>query len=177
LDIETSGLSPTNDEILVVGMLCNDNFQQFVKGKNLSSYYIDEYVMMHEPENIVTYNGIKFDIKFLEHFGCETFANINQKDLMHLCHNNDIKGGLKATEQHFGIERKETPLNYFQQVALWKRWEHANDNNSLNRYLRYNQEDVMNLPKVEQEVDKMQARKVASYNSFKKAFLEKHKRK
>ena len=174
LDIETSGLSSTNDDILIVGMLCDDNFQQFVKGRNLSFYYIDEYVMMHEPKNIVTYNGINFDMKFLEAFGCETFSNINQKDLMHLCHNNNIKGGLKATEKILGIERKEEPLNYFQQKAIWKRWEEKADYNSLTRFLRYNEEDVMNLPKVEEQLDKIQAKKQATYNAFKKKFLEKH---
>jgi len=178
LDIETSGLSINNDEILIVGLLIKDHFQHFIKGINLSSYYIDEFIMMYEPTEIVTYNGIRFDVPFLvDNLGCETLSNLNQKDLMILCHNNNIKGGLKKAEQYFGIERTETPLNYFQQRALWKRWDYNQDEQSLNRILKYNEDDVRNLQILEEKLDNIQKRKDASYSVFKKAFLTKNKNK
>ena len=76
VDIETTGLSPTKDEITIIGLLCDNTFEQFTKNVNLKAYYIDEFIMMYEPTEVVGYNSNKFDIVFMEQFGVETLDNL-----------------------------------------------------------------------------------------------------
>ena len=173
VDIETTGLSPTNDEITIIGLLCNGEFQQFIEHINLKAYYVDEFIMMHEPTEVVGYNSNKFDIPFMESFGVETLSNLKQTDLMYQCHSLNLKGGLKAVEKILGIERKYEPLNFFQQKALWKKWINNNDWSALDRLLAYNREDVINLPSVEEKLKQRLGKKEKSNSMFKKAYAKK----
>lgn len=173
LDIETTGLSPTNDKITIIGMLCNDNFEQFVENINLRAYYIDEFIMMYEPTEIVGYNSNNFDIPFMVSFGVETLDKLKQVDLMHKCHNLNIKGGLKKTEKMLGIERKHEPLNFFQQKALYKKWINNNDHEALDRLLKYNKEDVCNLPLLEQKLKEKQEKQDKKHAMLRKAYYKK----
>ena len=168
VDIETTGLSPANDEITIVGLLCGDTFEQFTKNVNLKAYYIDEYIMMHEPTEVVGYNSNRFDIPFMESFGIETLSNLKQVDLMIQCHNLNLKGGLKKVESILGIERQHEPLNFFQQKALWKKWINTNDWSALDRLLAYNKEDVMNLPLVEEKLKLRTDKKGKAQDRFRK---------
>lgn len=152
LDIETSGLSPANDEITIIGLLCNNTFEQFIKNVNLKACYVDEFIAKHEPTEVVGYNSNKFDIPFMESFGIETLYNLKQTDLMIQCHSLNLKGGLKKVEQILGIERQHEVLNFFQQKALWKKWINNNSWNDLDRLLLYNKDDVINLPLVEEKL-------------------------
>ena len=176
LDIETTGLSPVNDDITIIGLLCGDTFEQFTKNINLKAYYVDEFIMMHEPDEVIGYNSNKFDILFMESFGVETLANLKQTDLMHQCHDLNLKGGLKKVEQILGIERQYEPLNFFQQTALWKKWINNNDWDSLDRLSAYNREDVMNLPLVEEKLKLRTCKKEKANSMFKKAYSEKIKK-
>ena len=173
VDIETDGLSPTKNSITIIGLLCNDNFQQFIENINLRPYLVDEFIMMHEPTEVVGYNSNNFDIKFMEQFGVETLDNLKQTDLMNACHNLNIKGGLKATEKILGIERKYEPLNFFQQKAIWKKWLNNNDHNALDRLLQYNKEDVCNLQLVEEKLKERQEKAEKAHQRFRKAYLKK----
>ena len=173
VDIETDGLSSTKNNITIIGLLCENIFEQFVGNINLKSYYVDEFIMMHEPTEIVGYNSNKFDIPFMQAFGVETLSNLKQIDLMNSCHALNIKGGLKKTEQILGIERKYVPLNFFQQKALWNKWINNNDHEALDRLLNYNREDVMNLPLVEQKLKERQDNAEKAHQKFKKAYLAK----
>lgn len=168
LDIETTGLSPKKDEITIIGLLCNNTFEQFTKNVNLKAYYIDEYIMMHEPTEVVGYNSNRFDIPFMESFGVETLANLKQTDLMIQCHNLNLKGGLKKVESILDIERQHEPLNFFQQKALWKKWINTNDWSALDRLLAYNKEDVMNLPLVEEKLKLRTDKKGKAQDRFRK---------
>ena len=173
LDIETTGLSPMKDDITIIGVLCNDVFQQFIGHVNLKAYYVDEFIMMHEPTEVIGYNSNKFDIVFLEQFGVETLANLKQIDLMIQCHDLNLKGGLKAVEKILGIERQHEPLNFFQQTALWKKWINNNDWEALDRLLAYNREDVLNLPLVEEKLANRNKKKEKANSMFKKAYSKK----
>ena len=173
LDIETTGLSPMKDDITIIGLLCGDTFEQFTKNINLKAYYVDEFIMMHEPTEVVGYNSNRFDIVFMEQFGVETLANLKQTDLMIQCHNLNLKGGLKKVEQILGIERQHEPLNFFQQKALWKKWINTNDWSALDRLLAYNKEDVLNLPLVEEKLAGRNKKKEKANSVFKKAYAKK----
>lgn len=175
LDIETTGLSPTNDKITIIGLLCNGHFEQFVENINLYPYLVDEFILAHKPTEVVGYNSNNFDIPFMISFGVKTLDNLKQVDLMHQCHNLGIKGGLKKTEKILGIERKYEPLNFFQQRALWKKWVNNNDHEALDRLLKYNKEDVCNLPLLEQKLKEKQEKQDKTHNVFRKAYLKKMK--
>jgi uncharacterized protein YprB with RNaseH-like and TPR domain len=173
LDIETTGLSPMKDDITIIGLLCNDEFQQFIGHVNLKAYYVDEFIMMHEPTEVVGYNSNRFDIPFMQEFGVETLDGLTFVDLMHQCHDLNLKGGLKAVEKILGIEREYEPLNFFQQTALWKKWINNNDWPALDRLLAYNKEDVLNLPLVEEKLAGRNKKKEKANSMFKKAYSKK----
>ena len=173
LDLETTGLSPTKDDITIIGLLCNGHFQQFIGNINLHAYLVDEFIMMNEPTEIVGYNSNNFDITFMEKFGVETLSNIAKIDLMNVCHRLNIMGGLKKAEKILGIERKHDPLNFFQQKALWNKWISNNDHVALDRLLQYNKDDVCNLPLIEKKLKERQDKSEKAHQKFKKAYLAK----
>lgn len=173
LDIETTGLSPTNNNITIIGLLCNGTFQQFIENINLHAYLVDEFILQYLPTEIVGYNSNNFDIPFMTAFGIETLDNLKQVDLMYKCHNLDIKGGLKKAEKILGIERKYEPLNFFQQKALWKKWINNNDHEALDRLLKYNKEDICNLPLLEQKLIVKQEKQDKKHEMLKKAYYKK----
>lgn len=173
IDIETTGLSSIKDEITIVGLLINNKFKQFIRTINLSPCNINNFIMVYEPDEVVGYNSNKFDIPFMEEFGVETLSNLKQTDLMHQCHNLNLKGGLKAVEKILGIERKYEVLNFFQQKALWAKWINNSDRVALDRLLKYNEEDVMNLPLVEQKLKEKLEKQEEAHQKFKKAYFKK----
>lgn len=152
IDIETTGLSCRNNAPTIVGMLVGDEFKQFVLGTDLTGENIDNFLRTRDVRIVVGYNIIKFDIPFLKDSyctKCKIFDELEIVDLMIECHRHFINGGLKETEKILGIERKKEPLNFYQQMALWKRWIQDADVEALSRYMFYNEEDVKNLRLVE----------------------------
>lgn len=173
IDIETSGLSIKKDIINIIGILCDDDFTQFVRSRDLIPYYIDEFIIMHKPTEVVGYNSNRFDIPFMEEFGVETLVNLKHTDLMHTCHDLNLKGGLKKVEQILGIERKHEVLNFFQQTALWQKYVNNNDRIALNRLLKYNEDDVKNLPVLEKKLNDKIKKQEEKHEVFKKAYFKK----
>lgn len=152
IDIETTGFSIRNNVPTIVGILVGEEFKQFVLGTDLTGENIDNFFRKHNVRVVVGYNLIKFDIPFLKGSyctRCKIFDELEISDLMIECHSHLINGGLKETEKILGIERKKEPLNFHQQMALWKRWIQDADVEALSRYMFYNEEDVRNLRLVE----------------------------
>jgi len=173
LDIETTGLNPKKDNITIIGLLCEDDFTQFVRHIDLVPYYVDEFIMLNDVDEVVGYNSNRFDIPFMEEFGVKTLSNLKQTDLMHQCHDLNLKGGLKAVEKMLEIERKYEVLNFFQQTALWNKWVNNSDRVALNRLLKYNMEDVLNLPLVEEKLKEKLDKQEKAHQVFKKAYFKK----
>src|SRR5262249_33368069 len=101
LDIETTGLSGHDDEITLIGALCNGELALFVNGINLEQFpaYIERFPLL------VTFNGIQFDIPFLRvHF---PHARLDQAviDLRFVLASLGYKGGLKSVETRLGLQR------------------------------------------------------------------------
>ena len=173
VDIETSGLSPMNNYVTIIGVLTKDIFNQFILNVNLKQNIIDSYIKENDITEIIGYNHIAFDNKFLvfnEYVSQKNINELKQTDLMHQCHDLNLKGGLKAVEKILGIEREYEPLNFFQQKALWKKWINNNDWSALDRLLAYNREDVMNLPLVEEKLAAKMNKQNAAQDRFKKAY-------
>jgi len=178
LDIETTGLSPVNNYVTIVGAITKDVLKQFICGATLEKGILDEYIKENNITEVVGYNHIAFDNQFLikyEYISHETLSNLKQTDLMHKCHKLGIMGGLKKTEEILGIKRKAEPLNFYQQIALWNRWLNKKDVDALNRYLFYNLEDILNLPKVEQALIEYEIQKKIRHEKFMKVWKAKRK--
>ncbi len=149
LDIETTGLSRERNEVTVVGAYDGDKVYQLVKGRNLSHKSIEDLLCL--AEEIVTYNGKRFDIPFLEH-NYDLNIDIDHRDLMYLGWKCDLKGGLKAIEKKLGIGRDSGVCGGSEAVRLWKRYKNKDCRESLRKLLMYNREDVVNLVEVEKVI-------------------------
>ena len=147
LDIETTGLSSSADEITVIGIhLCKGVDAKFIQliGTELTAHNLLK--TLKNTQVIYTYNGSRFDLPFI-HTRLwinleETFAH---RDLMYDCWQRNLYGGFKAVERQLGIERKLTEVNGYQASRLWWRYVNDYDENALAILLEYNKEDVINL--------------------------------
>jgi len=178
IDIETTGLSPVYDNVTIIGVLANDKFEQFIDGINLEDYVINDFIVDNEVTEILGYNHMNFDIPFIvqnNYLSQEVVNRLKLTDLMNQCHALGIKGGLKATEIKLGIIRKAEPLNFYQQIALWKQWQEISDKKALNRYLFYNAEDVMNLHEVEQKLIELKEQKAKDHEKFMRIYKQKRR--
>ena len=147
LDIETTGLSASLDEITVIGIrLCNGDDTKFIQlaGKDITANNILE--ALAGVSKIYTYNGSRFDLPFI-HFrlGINLAGLFTHHDLMYDCWSNNLYGGFKAVERQLGIERTLTEINGYDAIRLWWRYVDYFDLDALNTLLEYNKEDVLNL--------------------------------
>ena len=154
LDIETTGLSPSADEITVIGVhLCNGMNTKLIQlvGTEITARNLLE--ALNNIQVIYTYNGSRFDLPFirtrlwinLE----ETFAH---RDLMYDCWQHNLYGGFKAVEHQLGIERKLTEVNGYEAIRLWWRYVNDYDKDALAILLEYNKEDVINLKALKEKL-------------------------
>jgi len=147
LDIETTGLSPSDCEITVIGIhLCRGDDTDFVQlvGQDVASPSILE--ALSGVDVIYTYNGSRFDLPFIHlRYGINLAELFTHRDLMYDCWKNNLYGGLKAVERQLGINRKLKEMNGFEAVRLWWKYVDSFDLDALNMLLEYNKEDVVNL--------------------------------
>ena len=154
LDIETTGLSLSVDEITVIGIyLCNGVDTEFIQlvGMEITARNLLE--ALKNVQVIYTYNGSRFDLPFI-HTRLwinleETFAH---RDLMYDCWQRNLYGGFKAVERQLGIVRKLTEVNGYEAIRLWWRYIDDYDEDALNTLLAYNKEDVINLKTLKEEL-------------------------
>ena len=145
LDIETTGLSPDRSIITLVGILDSHGYHAFIHGQNLT----DLREAIEKYDLIVTYNGVSFDLPFIErHFG-SLFRNTPHVDVMFPLHRLGLKGGLKSVERRLQVGRPTelSSLNGHDAVRMWRMWT-AGDDGALKTLVRYNAEDVLSLPKL-----------------------------
>lgn len=120
LDIETTGLSPWDSEITVIGIhLCNGDDTSVIQlvGKDISAQSILE--ALEGVEVIYTYNGCRFDLPFIHsRIGINLEETFYHHDLMHDCWRCNLYGGFKAVERQLGIERKLTEVNGYEAMRL-----------------------------------------------------------
>ena len=145
LDIETTGLSPDRSIITLVGILDSDGYHAFIHGQNLT----DLREAIEKYDLIVTYNGVSFDLPFIEHHFGSLFRNTPHVDVMFPLHRLGLKGGLKSVERRLQVGRPTelSSLNGYDAVRMWRMWTAGNDG-ALKTLVRYNAEDVLSLPKL-----------------------------
>ncbi len=147
LDIETTGLSPFNNELTVIGIYReNGNDGEITQ---LVGDGISPSKLLRAMENVTmlyTYNGSRFDLPFIKvRLEIDLTKHCGHKDLMYSCWKRNLYGGLKGVERKLGIERELPDINGRVAVQLWHDYKSHGDRDSLARLLKYNEEDVVNL--------------------------------
>jgi uncharacterized protein len=142
VDIETTGLFPGSNAITVIGLFDGQSAKAFVQGKNLDEFARE----VKKYKLLVTFNGKRFDLPFIQRFFGDFPAGQGHLDLLYPLRRLGYRGGLKSIEVQLGIEREGAlkQMDGYLAVLLWR--EHRRGNRSaLDTLVRYNLEDVVNL--------------------------------
>jgi uncharacterized protein YprB with RNaseH-like and TPR domain/predicted nuclease with RNAse H fold len=145
LDIETTGLSRIYSQITVIGALQRNRFHQWVWPQRLDGLA----ELLEAAPIVVTFNGVRFDLPFLQaHLPMlpQPRAHI---DLMPIAGACDATGGQKLIERHFDLTRDEgiREMDGLEAVLLWSRAVYG-DAEGYERLLYYNRTDVEMLPRL-----------------------------
>ena len=141
LDIETSSYYR---DITVIGMFDRDRVMTLVKGYNLDRELFLQTLSRYDI--LVTFNGRAFDVPVIrQYFSLD--IDIPHIDLMTVCRRIGLTGGLKRIEAELGIRREDGVVGVTGEdaVYLWESFRISKDPHYLNKLLRYNEEDVINM--------------------------------
>ena len=142
LDIETTGNFQGYDEITLIGIYDGQQVRTFINGSTL-----DEFETALAPDALlITYSGTGFDLPFIRRWFRHLHLPPAHIDLRYLLHRLGFRGGLKAIEKQLGITRDPDldGLDGYDAVMLWKAYQWG-DEPSLQRLIRYNTLDIVNL--------------------------------
>ncbi|TVR43497.1 MAG: hypothetical protein EA402_09575 [Planctomycetota bacterium] len=150
LDIETTGRTPGFDQITVIGVSDGSTERAFVADRPLPG---DESLSRYTEaikayRLVVTFNGISFDIPFIEkHFRPQNYR-LEQPhiDLMWPARSLGLSGGLKDMEKTLGIARAAdiADMRGNEAVILWGAWKNG-DREAYERLVTYCKADCSNL--------------------------------
>lgn len=147
LDIETTGLSPEESMITLVGILDRHGFTAYIRGDNLEELP----AVLARYKLFVTFNGAAFDLPFLQRefneFDRDLFGHAAHLDLRYPLRRLGLVGGLKKIELVTGTGRPSalSKLRGADAVTLW-RMANEGEPGALETLIRYNAEDVASLP-------------------------------
>ncbi|MCL2679447.1 MAG: ribonuclease H-like domain-containing protein [Dehalococcoidia bacterium] len=154
LDIETTGLSPGDCKITIIGIHLSDGIEDgFVQlvGDEITPDNL--LAALAGVKTIHTYNGSRFDMPFIAaRLGVDLTRDFDHCDLMYDCWRNNLYGGLKRVERTLGIARRLVDINGLEAVRLWWRYENDYDREALRILCEYNREDVVNLKTLKEKV-------------------------
>ncbi len=161
LDIETTGFSPFQAELTVIGLYVVHGpkhrvfFQPY--GDQITSRALSQ--ALSDVDLLYTYNGKKFDLPFIEaKMGLDVTKKCAHQDLLYDCWERGLYGGLKNVERMLRIPRANADINGWMAVQLWHRYAIDGDPSALKRLLDYNREDVMNLEKLREKLSSARSR-------------------
>lgn len=148
LDIETS----YHREITVVGIYRKDKGLSQLIGKDVTADSI--LTALEGIDVIFTYNGERFDLPVIaRQTGVNLLNRFKSHDLMYDCWKMKLFGGLKKVEKTLGINRNLKEVDGKLAMVLWDRYCWENDEDALDTLLKYNEEDVVNLPVLQNKLN------------------------
>ena len=139
LDIETTGLSHYYDEITVIGWSFGGHAKTIIKGQDPRLLQEDAA----RAKALVTFNGIRFDTKFIAREFPEIVLPERHVDLTYLCRRVGLTGGQKSIEKalDIGFRDDSTDMDGAAAVVLWHRYIRG-DQDALQHLIRYNRADI-----------------------------------
>ena len=151
LDIETTGTSPADGDVTVVGLYRNGQMTSLVHGETLNENRLASE--LEETDLLVTFFGSVFDIPYLRVKFPRVDFGVLHFDLCFAARRLGLQGGLKHIEAEIGLERDVDlrGLDGWDAVRLWHRWR-AGDAAALDQLLRYNAADTCNLEPLAQRL-------------------------
>jgi uncharacterized protein len=142
LDIETTGLSPYAGIVTVVTVHGGGATRTFVAGDNLEEFpaYLRRFGVL------VTFNGSRFDVPFLEACFPQFVPPPVHIDLRFLFYRLGQAGGLKRIEERLGVGDRTgvEGIHGLDAVRLWQEYRRGSAT-ALDRLVRYNRADTVNL--------------------------------
>ncbi|MER8578961.1 DUF429 domain-containing protein [Mesorhizobium sp. M1423] len=153
LDIETTGLSHHYDEITVIGWSIGGRASTMIKGESHQRLLADA----KEALALVTFNGIRFDQRFIRQEFPDITLPPHHIDLMYLCRRVGLTGGQKAIERELGLALRGeiAGVDGFAAVLLWHRYLRG-DAAALETLVRYNRADIAAMGAIfDQVIDRL----------------------
>jgi uncharacterized protein len=142
LDIETTSLSPYEGIVTVVGVHGGGETRSFIAGDTLEELpaYLSRFRVL------ATFNGIFFDVPFLEVAFPQWRAPAAHIDLRFVLRRLGYTGGLKRIEQQLGLGDRTgvEGIRGLDAVRLWQEFRRGRSE-SLERLVEYNRADTVNL--------------------------------
>ena len=159
LDIETTGLSPYAGIVTVVTVHGGGATRTFIAGENLEELpaYLRRFSVL------VTFNGSRFDVPFLEASFPQLVPPPVHIDLRFLLYRLGHAGGLKRIEERLGIGDRTgvEGVSGLDAVRLWQEYRRGSAA-ALDRLVRYNRADTVNLePLLEMAESELERRLLA----------------
>lgn len=141
LDIETTGLSPREAVVTTVSIHRNGETTTLVRGRDLTARRLRE--VFAETGLLVTFNGRRFDVPFLES-EYDLSVAVPHADLYLLAGRLGYNGGLTDLERTFEITRDRPDISGADAVRLWREYERGDDR-ALETLIEYNRTDTRNM--------------------------------
>lgn len=151
LDIETTGASPADGDVTVVGLYRTGRMTSLVHGDTLNEDRLASE--LESADLLITFFGSVFDIPYLRAKFPRVDFNLPHFDLCFSARRLGLRGGLKQIEAEIGLERDADlrGLDGWDAVRLWHRWR-SGDKTALDQLLRYNAADTCNLEPLAQRL-------------------------
>lgn len=161
LDIETTGLSPANAELFLIGAASYSHaglhiIQYFAEEPGEEKAILEAFSeLIRDYDTLITFNGNKFDIPFLEKrafiYGVDLGLSAKKgvdiyrriKPYKRLLGMEDMKQ--KSLERFLGIDRIDE-VSGKQMIILYGSYVSDKNESSLKLLLQHNYDDVINLP-------------------------------
>ncbi len=144
LDLETTGGTPDQGEVTVVGLHGMGRMTSLVRGESLTEERLNQELSQYDL--LVTFFGSVFDLPFLRAKYPGLVLDQPHIDLCFAARRLGLRGGLKHIETLAGIERSSEVqgLDGWDAVRLWHAWR-AGNVHALEVLLHYNEADTRNL--------------------------------
>lgn len=151
LDIETTGTSPQDGDVTVVGLHRRGETVCLVRGETLTAERLQ--TELDACTLLVTFFGTGFDVPYLRAKFPQLSFSMPHFDLCFAARRLGLRGGLKQIERDLGIERDAAVqgLDGWDAVRLWMQWR-AGDAAAKDLLLAYNAADTANLAPLAKQV-------------------------